>query len=378
MPARTSMSVLALVGGIILLSIPAAVFGTAMRFHPVTAGDNIICTPGEGACGETQIILSEGGVIVTLFLEISEWAWPGQDPNDMNYWLASFWATLDSSTLTGGHAGNPGTVDGVDLVPVGQPGMGFEGAYLALEVCTDDPDDPDMTDPITRYSFCRTYTPQPGSAPCPASHPDCVQRPDFIFAGLDHTPSVSTSTLDYFWGIGSVDCVPDLDGGQTKFYFGTLLLDVPPAATGTYNVNFLDDPNFTLWCLCPGCLLWGTELTPGQITIIPGASDCNGNGVPDESEPDTDGDGTIDGCDGCPNDPNKTEPGVCGCGVDDDPDADGDGIPDCVDECPGVDDDAFAPDCAVAIPTVSAWGLAVMTLLLLLLAKLYACRSRTQ
>lgn len=39
--------------------------------------------------------------------------------------------------------------------------------------------------------------------------------------------------------------------------------------------------------------------------------------------------------DACPSDPNKTEPGTCGCGV---PDTDGDGdmLADCADNCPGV------------------------------------------
>ena len=51
------------------------------------------------------------------------------------------------------------------------------------------------------------------------------------------------------------------------------------------------------------------------IDILDGTSeDCNGNGVPDECEADTDGDGTIDDCDNCPDDPEKVEPGLCGCG----------------------------------------------------------------
>jgi len=118
--------------------------------------------------------------------------------------------------------------------------------------------------------------------------------------------------------------------------------------------------------------------------ILPGggSQDCNHNGVPDEcSEPDTDGDGLIDGCDncmltanatqtdtdgdhqgdvcdncpttfnskqrdadgdgvgdvcdGCAADPAKSAPGVCGCGVAD-TDSDGDGVPDCNDGCPAV------------------------------------------
>lgn len=49
---------------------------------------------------------------------------------------------------------------------------------------------------------------------------------------------------------------------------------------------------------------------------------------PDQSDRDADGKG--DACDACPDDPNKTEPGGCGCGVAD-ADANHNGIPDCHD-----------------------------------------------
>jgi len=51
------------------------------------------------------------------------------------------------------------------------------------------------------------------------------------------------------------------------------------------------------------------------------------------SDKDTDGDGTADCIDQCPEDFLKLEPGVCGCGVTD-ADADKDGIADCTDNCP--------------------------------------------
>jgi len=92
----------------------------------------------------------------------------------------------------------------------------------------------------------------------------------------------------------------------------------------------------------------------------PGACGC---GVPDT---DTDNDGTPDCNDQCPTDPNKTAPGACGCGVSD-TDSDNDGTPDCNDACPsdpaktnpgacgcGVADIDFdndgTPDCNDACP----------------------------
>jgi hypothetical protein len=97
--------------------------------------------------------------------------------------------------------------------------------------------------------------------------------------------------------------------------------------------------------------------TPGgQWTldiVAPGIVDTDGDGVNDcldgcpsdpnkqapgicgcgVSDVDTDGDGTADCLDGCPSDPNKQAPGQCGCGVAD-TDTDGDGAADCVDGCP--------------------------------------------
>ncbi len=69
--------------------------------------------------------------------------------------------------------------------------------------------------------------------------------------------------------------------------------------------------------LCPND---GTKNAPGQC----------GCGV---AEKDTDNDGTADCKDACPNDPAKIATGQCGCGVED-KDSDADGTADCVDQCP--------------------------------------------
>ena len=62
--------------------------------------------------------------------------------------------------------------------------------------------------------------------------------------------------------------------------------------------------------------------------------DSDEDGTPDIFK-DSDEDGTPDLYDHCPNDPNKIEPGTCGCGTPD-TDTDGDTTPDCIDDC---DDD---------------------------------------
>jgi len=96
---------------------------------------------------------------------------------------------------------------------------------------------------------------------------------------------------------------------------------------------------------------------------------------PSDDGTDTDSDGTCDTGDGCPDDPAKILPGGCGCGV---PDLDGDAdtVLDCDDQCPGQDDlldenQNGTPDCLEfqGIPTVSAWGLLAMGLVLLIIAK---------
>jgi hypothetical protein len=61
--------------------------------------------------------------------------------------------------------------------------------------------------------------------------------------------------------------------------------------------------------------------------------DCVNCGMDCDAVTDSDGDGTPDGCDRCPNDPGKVDQGVCGCGVAD-ADPDGDELLDCEDNCP--------------------------------------------
>jgi hypothetical protein len=71
-----------------------------------------------------------------------------------------------------------------------------------------------------------------------------------------------------------------------------------------------------------------------------------GCGVPDD---DSDGDGTLDCEDGCPVDPDKVEPGICECGIPDD-DGDADGTLDCEDGCPDDPEKVASGVCGCGVP----------------------------
>ena len=60
----------------------------------------------------------------------------------------------------------------------------------------------------------------------------------------------------------------------------------------------------------------------------------------------------VDDCvDGCPMDPLKTAPGICGCGLPE-TDSDGDGVPDCVDSCDADSNNASTGQCGCVRPAV--------------------------
>jgi hypothetical protein len=81
----------------------------------------------------------------------------------------------------------------------------------------------------------------------------------------------------------------------------------------------------------------------------PGVCGC---GIADT---DTDLDGTPDCNDNCSNDPNKTEPGICGCGISD-TDGDGDGTVDCNDGCPNDPGKTIPGICGCDVPDIDTDG----------------------
>lgn len=77
----------------------------------------------------------------------------------------------------------------------------------------------------------------------------------------------------------------------------------------------------------------------------PGLCGC---GIPDDN---TDGDSVPDCRDACPTDPNKNRPGMCGCG-NRETDSDRDGTPDCVDSCPNDPEKTAPGECGCGEPEV--------------------------
>lgn len=85
----------------------------------------------------------------------------------------------------------------------------------------------------------------------------------------------------------------------------------------------------------------------------PGQEDMDNDGIGDVCDDDKDGDGVPNELDECDEDPNKIEPGVCGCGVPD-TDTDGDGTPDCIDLCPNDPNKTEEGICGCGVPDTDA------------------------
>jgi hypothetical protein len=96
-----------------------------------------------------------------------------------------------------------------------------------------------------------------------------------------------------------------------------------------------NDPNKTESGVC-GCGVADTDSDGDNI------ADCN-DACPNDPDNDIDGDGVCGDVDGCPNDANKTDPGQCGCG-NPDTDTDQDTIADCNDSCPNDPDNDIDGD----------------------------------
>lgn len=92
-------------------------------------------------------------------------------------------------------------------------------------------------------------------------------------------------------------------------------------------------------------LITGTQGVIEGGVFISGNKGCkNEKELRENCDSDSDEDGKDDTDDACPDDPNKIQPGVCGCGVAE-TDSDNDGTPDCKDQCPNDPNKVVAGNC---------------------------------
>lgn len=135
----------------------------------------------------------------------------------------------------------------------------------------------------------------------------------------------------------------DFDGIDPSGEWQLLVTDDASGDTGalvawSLELTFADDDGDGVANCGDGCPDDPNKTAPGSCGCGTPDDDTDSDGVPDCNDPcpeavDTDNDGVEDCLDGCPDDPDKLMPGACGCGSPDN-DADGDGIPDCNDDCP--------------------------------------------
>ena len=175
--------------------------------------------------------------------------------------------------------------------------------------------------------------------------PNMLPTGDFTFDPVDvlaGEPVTFTSDVDdedgtithMTWQFGTGEGDPETTTSST--------IDHTYTRSGTYTVTL------TAYDNSGGELIVTHDVTvTGEVVdncpddpdkIEPGVCGC---GVPDT---DTDTDGTPDCIDNCPDDINKTEPGICGCGVAD-TDTDLDGTADCNDGCPADENKTAPGDC---------------------------------
>ena len=153
-----------------------------------------------------KIILHETGQLVTLEIHVSGWS-PSL--------LDALQATVDSSGYSNGVGGT--------LIPYGWPGTPEDGCFID------------------------------------------TGRSDYVFNGMGALDAVYTGDLDYMWGAVLL-FGGKTDDGQT-YYLGTLILEVPTDASGTYTIDFIAGNADTFMKDDGGQFILPLSLTPAFITI---------------------------------------------------------------------------------------------------------------
>jgi hypothetical protein len=149
---------------------------------------------------------------------------------------------------------------------------------------------------VTVAPIGSTYGNTPESNCSASTTVNALQQSDLAVQVIGTNGTTVLATADVT-GLGSAEVLTDVNLGSAGTYYIKVYEEASQTETQLYKITYRVD-------LGAGC-------------------------------PDSDGDGVDDCNDGCPYDPNKTSPGVCGCGVVEDlGDDDLDGVLNCFDNCP--------------------------------------------
>ncbi len=177
-----------------------------------------------------------------------------------------------------------------------------------------------------------------------------------LIKGDEITNLHKLSTLDTVMGSVFIEYnrkLKDLDGLDSLLYIKKTLLIEGNTELDSINafglVKEIGGPlilrkNLLLEDCCAFYPLIDGKLIKGGTFISNNKACKNEKELRENCDSDTDKDGKDDSDDACPNDPNKIQPGICGCGVTE-TDSDGDGTPDCNDKCPNDANKVAAGSC---------------------------------
>ncbi len=177
-----------------------------------------------------------------------------------------------------------------------------------------------------------------------------------LIKGENITNLHKLSTLDSVMGGVFIEYnrkLKDLDGLDSLLYIKKTLLIEGNTELDSINafglVKEIGGPlilrkNFLLEDCCAFYPLLEAEVIKGGTFISDNKACKSEKELRENCDSDTDKDGKDDTDDACPNDPNKIQPGICGCGVAE-TDSDNDGTPDCKDKCPNDPDKIAAGSC---------------------------------
>ncbi|MBI4718669.1 MAG: hypothetical protein HY763_12750, partial [Planctomycetes bacterium] len=231
-----------------LFGMSVSVYGEQFDLRPKSS------TGAFTVIGTDTIEIPAGGVEVTL--EIIAYGWsaaPGAPT------LGAFQATINGTQGYPGANAVPSN-PGADLTPKGGVNVNDgTGAFQTTKACN------------LSLLDCSV-----NAGVCVGAGNFCLDNPRFVLTPCTPLAAVATVTLDFEYGAASQSTTcggvvdPGAAGANALGYCGTLVLNVPGTAIGTYTIDFVQDVNKTFMNDFTAALIPGLFTVPGKIKIVTG------------------------------------------------------------------------------------------------------------